>query len=154
MKGQIEPGDLCDHRDPRRGFARHRMPVGGSCPRSCILVVKASRLAEQWPTDEAFCRFAAKVADAVQWALANGWKIDPLKTDGSGAEPGCCCPMGALAMRMGGTRAYPWSGLSEAASVFAIGFDKGSCSSTRFSPYEALGCAYRARFVRAESEAA
>jgi hypothetical protein len=160
MKGAIEPGDLVEHRN-----TRERGPVAETCDDHCRLLVKASRLAEQWPTEvgdltteqresgRAFRLFAAKLADAVTRVInsGKGWRI--------GFGPGaCCCPLGAVRLCKFGVPPYgnrflpthPVTGQTENERQFRFGFDEAGGD----GPYFELGAAYRRRFVRAESESA
>lgn len=148
MARDIRKGDLVDHRYANgRIFRRNRGDNATVCKiLGCHLVARKERLAEVWPTDDAFRRFAAEVADAVQAALARGVKI-------GGRGFSCDCPLGCL------PQAYisfpkPESflpgavGTEEERRQFIEGFDGGEGYTA--SPYYRLGQAYRRRFVEGE----
>ena len=110
-----------------------------------------------WPKNEQFRRFAALVADGVQFALANGWTISPHRRNG------ClrCCPLGAAMLIRGYSQTFALGGgipgresAARALGIpkyrvqdFTIGFD-GLLSDDRVvtRAYFLLGQAYRERY--------
>jgi hypothetical protein len=154
-KRTIEVGDLVEHRN-----THERGPAAETCDERCRLLVKRARLAEQWPTDEAFRRFAAKVADAVMAAIARGERV---AAENWAHSHDCRCPLGCLPESR---YRYPFD-TDDSWTVrpapeldlrnFYFGFGgatAGLCGVSESNPYYRLGAAYRRRFVRAESEAA
>lgn len=104
-----------------------------------------------WPTDEPFRTFAAKLADAVMRACQAGYRIVSARTD----DPyPCCCPLGALLLDEHDrtpTRAFPGVCAHELLGLkagqtwaFTMGFDLGIEGN---GPYMRLGRAYRSRFM-------
>jgi hypothetical protein len=174
----VSVGDLVDHncieaarlglRPPRSVVADNREAMKCATPFSgCRVVAKASRLAETWPTDigenltdeqrregRAFRVFAARVADAVMAYVLSGGRI-------GGGDRGCRCPLGCLtehATNPGADYSELKLGTVGQRDSFICGFD--GHRNTMYpggkldENYRRLGAAYRARFLRAKTEAA
>jgi hypothetical protein len=93
---------------------------------------------EEWPVDPGFRSKAAEIADAVTWAIHNGYTIDESR------EPKCCCPLGAVRIKNGeddksAMVCYPaFNDISGFVSGFA-----GYEFNNKRAPYYRLGRAYR-----------
>jgi hypothetical protein len=161
----VKHGDLIEHDDRLwssgwrrfRSTAFHEEECGTKLFPRCRVLVSKERLEQKWPTEkdgpegEAFRKFAARLADAVQKALAEG------KTIAAGFVPWpgepCYCPLGCFpeAVTCQPTGApSSWAEGKRPIDRFAIrdfylAFEgeKGSPD----SPYYRLGQVYRARFV-------
>ena len=101
-----------------------------------------------WPTDPAFRKFAATIADACMW-----W-MHECERDG-------VCPLGAVAMRADENNT-PMAARPSCANPllkdvgdsadrfrFMLGFDSTAVDADHPNPYVRLGAAYRARFGKA-----
>lgn len=108
-----------------------------------------------YPETPEFQAFAARIADAVMLAEANGWRIGTNRSD-----PGCCCPIGAIFV--GGKPPGSWSSTCRRFPVaypswgreqigFMEAFD-GVDEPVRVATPQAiaLGRAYRERALRKE----
>jgi len=103
----------------------------------------------EWPDDQAFRKFAAKIADAVTVAINNGVSI--------GTKRGCRCPLGCITRvtqpnqcefshdRRGSRLGWR----NNHVSAFYVGFEgwKPTAVGRHDRAYYQLGLAYRARFV-------
>ncbi len=150
MKRKFENGALIEHYLGRGlGYGRDTETAFMCSLYGCRVLVSKERLEQKWPTEKdgpegaAFRKFAARLADAVQRALAEG------KTIGTPIE-GDCCPLGCL--EEAGGSAFPRAkqartGEGEAWFAFYRAFDFPDDDLPN-SPYTRLGRAYRARFVR------
>jgi hypothetical protein len=159
-------GDLCEH-VVRVGHARTRN-VGTNYVGFCEwcepedptvgvrVLVSKERLEQKWPTEKdgpegaAFRKFAARLADAVQRALADGYEL--VEGGFASVRDKQVCPLGCLPdsrERGRGSPFYDVKGLtSNDSGFFAGGFDGLSPSDLNMrNPYYRLGRAYRARFV-------
>jgi hypothetical protein len=155
----VKHGDLIEHDDRLwsngwrrfRSTAFHEKECGTKLFPRCRVLVSKERLEQKWPTEkdgpegEAFRKFAARLADAVQRALAEGVTIIDRK------DEGCRCPLGTLTEATH-PDAFDCSraGILDQvrAILFYSGFDQRRVSdSEEDSPYYRLGQAYRARFV-------
>ena len=155
----MKQGDLIEHmyygylapdRDCRGG--------GDLCQEAgCRVLVRAERLAEQWPTDQAegltpeqreeclqFRQFAARLADTVQKYLHAGMRIAPKKCGGQ------MCPLGCLDGQIRfPNEAFAPAGEGSKWYAFYSGFDDMSFNSSRgHYAYYRLGQAYRKRFTK------
>ena len=101
----------------------------------------------RWPEDMEFKRFAAKLADAVMFAIHSGIRLAPYDTDGN--EETENCPIGCLVGSRFPTNYMAVTGVPGLSIVqsreFVSGFDRGVVSR---DPYNRLGRAYRERFVK------
>src|SRR5688572_7342127 len=156
MKRKLEAGALIEHAYDRPVRDTSAFRQCGTARMHCRVLVSKERLEQKWPTEkdgpegEAFRKFAARLADAVQKALADGFTIH--------SAIGCCwaksrvCPMGCLPdsrERRRSSPVYDIQGVADRASAeFAIGFDGHDALYSPDSPYYRLGQAYRSRFVR------
>jgi hypothetical protein len=153
MKRKLEDWALIEHYlGDGLGYCRETGPAFRCDLYGCRVLVSKERLGQKWPTEadgpegEAFRKFAARLADAVQRALAEGKKIG---TPTSGA---CCCPLGCLpevGKRFPGMLDAPddeeWAWAS-----FYLAFDGRGHQIGRPDAYARLGFEYRKRFVTKE----
>ncbi len=163
-------GDLCEH-VLRIGSSRRRNrrtdynQVCASCDPEdptvgVFVLVSKERLEQQWPTEkdgpegEAFRKFAARLADAVQKALAEGKKIVDGNTHGD------YCPLGCLPEAVE-RKPLAWPHYWDSGGMpldsfnlkdFYRAFDGTTEGVRPESPYCRLGQAYRARFVTKAAE--
>ncbi len=154
MKRELEDGALIEHCLADGSYCREPRSVACCAFYGCRVLVSKERLEQKWPTEKdgpegaAFRKFAARLADAVQKALAEGVKIDVRDF-----EPDCRCPLGCLIPDDSHPDAY------KCRDVGLLGFDQSRDFYSGFedwsspymvepSPYYRLGQAYRARFVR------
>jgi hypothetical protein len=148
MKRKLEEGALINH-VTAFGYRRDTGVHASACSQyRCRVLVSKERLGQKWPTEKdgpegaAFRKFAARLADAVQKALAEGVTISPRRL------VGCRCPLGTL------TEA-PHPDAWQCKATGALGFHDAVKFFRAFdgqhedpdSPYYRLGQAYRARFV-------
>jgi hypothetical protein len=159
MKRVFEKGALIEHTYPGSSTTPNRNfeYYGALCNAPgcvCRVLVSKERLEQKWPTEkdgpegEAFRKFAARLADAVQKALAEGVRIGD-----SLSLRDCRCPLGTLS----NVSTHPDSFACEREGIldryrarsFYAGFDGNRflTGSITDSPYYRLGQAYRARFV-------
>lgn len=158
----MKNGDLIEHNSLDSGFEPRFLSCapGDACGiLGCRVLVRAERLAEQWPTDQAegltpeqraecleFRRFAARLADSVQKALSFGVVV--------GNWIGNYCPLGCwpgAGLRMPGP--VHAANITElpmgATDAFMRGFDGENFSATLgYQAYYRLGQAYRKRFTK------
>ncbi len=148
MKRKFENGALIEHNLGDGSYCRESRPVACCDLYGCRVLVSKERLEQKWPTEKdgpegaAFRKFAARLADAAQKALAEGVKISPRRL------VGCRCPLGTL------TEA-PHPDAWQCKATGALGFHDAVKFFRAFdgqhedpdSPYYRLGQAYRARFV-------
>ncbi len=154
MKRKFEDGALIEHCDGPGEYRKTRFD-GRVCDLyGCRVLVSKERLEQKWPTEkdgpegEAFRKFAARLADAVQKALAEGKTIGTALGEGSD-----CCPLGCLEEARGCP--FPGSAVAPLGQVdewfdFFCAFD--GKSSRCDSHYYRLGLEYRKRFVTKETE--
>jgi hypothetical protein len=159
----VKQGDFIEHFDGRRNFKYY----SGLCSEDvipacrCRVLVSKERLEQKWPTEkdgpdgEAFRKFAARLADAVQKVVAEGGVVEDASPGGE-----AYCPLGCLPeARQRVPFSDPISWRSMPASDQEIrdfywayeGGAPGPCGVTD-SPYYRLGQAYRARFVTKGSQ--
>jgi hypothetical protein len=98
---------------------------------------------KRWPADPEFRRFAARLADAVQFAFAMDHKLAPYKPYENAWNENC--PLGCLTGSKHPTFSS-YTGLELRDHLaFVAGFDRGKAER---NPYNRLGRAYRERFVK------
>lgn len=109
---------------------------------------------EQWPDNEQWRRFAARIADGCMRAMAEGKRIvTPENRTRDGYNE--TCPLGAAA-RLPGKDFPIWSAATELnipkwwAGDFVLGFELGS-ESCFYSAANRLGLAYRGRYFTSET---
>jgi len=109
--------------------------------------------AQQWPTDDAFRKFAARLADAVLAHFARGGVLtDYLHRHQSPNGIESCCPLGCLP---GAQTTHPQyilvrperTGSRRRGQLFIRGFDGKSPFPLEVEPYCRLGREYRERFT-------
>jgi hypothetical protein len=154
MERVFEKGALIEHKLHSGGYSREPLSTVFCDQYECRVLVSKERLEQKWPTEkdgpegEAFRKFAARLADAVQKALAEGVRIGD-----SLSLRDCRCPLGTLS----NVSTHPDSFACEREGIldryrarsFYAGFDGNRflTGSITGSPYYRLGQAYRARFV-------
>ncbi len=144
----MKDGDLIEH-VTGSGLCRSKWHYPGLCNtgrNKCRVLVTKERLEEQWPTDDEFRRFAAKLADAVQNRHL------PVTTED---VPKTCCPLGCTEEAIG-WRPTPMSfkdcdgyngKKTRNRRAFIKGFD-GIGGGNPSNSYYRLGQEYRKRFIK------